>query len=174
MDQRLLYTRYIISIAVCIILCNQLIHLYRIYKQEKHQYIHQQNDLLKGSVCEFNLKSTNYPVTGNRLNYNATNNQITYVIQGKIITKQFDSKNDIRKITERSYYDIRDPKLWTLKKFYSFLGTKHDGIKSEDLSLQLVIQDSTGIIKDSYPKTVTVLPASPTYRDTLGYISGEE
>ena len=53
MDKHL---KLIILLAVCIILCNQLVHLYQLYKVEKIQYTHRQNELINGTIYEFNMK----------------------------------------------------------------------------------------------------------------------
>lgn len=52
MDKHL---KLIILLAVCIILCNQLVHLYQLYKVEKIQYTHRQNELINGTIYEFNI-----------------------------------------------------------------------------------------------------------------------
>ena len=55
MDKHL---KLIILLAVCIILCNQLVHLYQLYKVEKIQYTHRQNELINGTIYEFNEMSS--------------------------------------------------------------------------------------------------------------------
>lgn len=171
MDQRLRFTQNIIIFAVCIILCNQLIHLYYIYEEERIQYTNRQNDLITEAIYEFNMKSSNFENMG--LSFNAKKNELTYFIKGQIIKYQLDVKEDIRQISERSYYDIRNPQVWTLKNFYMYLQGKQDSVKMKNLSMQFTIQDSTARIKESYPETKETLPSSPKYRDTLGFISGE-
>lgn len=171
MDQRSGFTQNIIIFAICIILCNQLIHLYHIYEEERIQYTNRQNDLITGAIYEFNMKSIDVENTG--LSFNAKKNELTYFIKGQTIKYQLDVKEDIRQISERSYYDIRNPQVWTLKNFYSYLQEKQDSVKMKNLSMQFTIQDSTARIKESYPETKETSPFSPKYLDTLGFISGE-
>ena len=81
MNQRL---KYIIILAVCIILGNQLIHLYYLYKEETTQYIYRQNNMITGAVYEFNMQSTN-TAKGDLVSYDASERQLVYYIDKKII-----------------------------------------------------------------------------------------
>lgn len=171
MDQRLRFTRNIIILAVCIILCNQFIHLCHLYKQENIQYTYRQNKLIEEVIYEFSMLSTDTENTG--LSFNADKNKLTYIIKGQRISYQLNAKDNIRQITERSRYDIRDSQSWKLKNFYSYLQIKQDSTRTRNLSMQFAIQDSTGKITDSYPQNVKTLSFSPKYLDTLGYISGD-
>lgn len=170
MDRRL---RYIVILTVCIILCNQLFHLYSLYKDGKNQYIHQQNSIINSAVYEFNIKSTNIK-NGNTISFNGFDNELILCINKEISRFHLSKKNDIRKITEQSRYDIRDTQLWSLKNFYTYFHTKQDSLQLKNLSLQFVIQDSSGRIKDSYPDKITRLPLSPEYEEPLGYISDDK
>ena len=72
MNRRL---KYIIILAVCIILSNQLIHLYYLYKEVTTQYRHQQNDIITKAVYEFNMLSTNV-AQGDLVSYNTSEKQL--------------------------------------------------------------------------------------------------
>ena len=167
MDKHL---KLIILLAVCIILCNQLVHLYQLYKVEKIQYTHRQNELINGTIYEFNMKC---PASENTLSFNAFTNKLIYIINHKKTSFQLNTKDDIRQISQQGQYDIRNPRLWTLKNFYSYLQAKQDSTQIKTLSLQLAIQDSTGQITDSYPAHLAILPLFPEYREPLGFISGD-
>lgn len=169
MDRRL---RYIIIFTICLILGNQFIHLYRLYQEEKTQYLHWYNNIITGAVYEFNMKSSNTD-NGNFASYNPSKNEIIYCINQKIIRHRLNEKDDVRQIAERRGYDLRHPQLWTLKNFYPILQTKLDSVQLVTLSPQFVIGDSTGRIKDSYPKHLATLPSSPEYSEPLGFISGD-
>ena len=167
MDKHL---KLIILLAVCIILCNQLVHLYQLYKVEKIQYTHRQNELINGTIYEFNMKC---PASENTLSFNAFTNKLIYIINHKKTSFQLNTKDDIRQISQQGQYDIRNPRLWTLKNFYSYLQAKQDSTQIKTLSLQLAIQDSTGQITASYPAHLATLPLFPEYREPLGFISGD-
>ncbi len=170
MNQRL---KYIIILAICIILCNQFIHLYRLHKEEIAQHTHQQNNIIIGAICEFNIKSMDIK-NNNLVSFNASNDSLTYQINQQIKSFQLNVKEDnIRQIIEQSYYDIRNPQLWTLKNLYAYLQTKQDSVLLKELSIQLVIQDSTGEIKYSYPEHFETLVFTPKYQGSLGFISGD-
>lgn len=169
MDRRL---RYIIILAVCLILGNQFVHLYRLYQEEKTQYLHGYNNIITGAVYEFNMKSSNTD-NGNFASYNVTENKITYRINQKIINYILKEKDNVQQIAEQRGYDLRYPLLWTLKNFYTLLQTKLDSVQLKTLSPQFVIGDSTGQIKDSYPEHLETLPSSPEYHKPLGFISGD-
>lgn len=161
--------RYIIILAVCIILCNQFFHLYILYKEQENHYTHQQNNLISAVLCEFNIKCSNNDI----VSYDAQENQLIYQIKNQIKTFQLSKENNIKKILEQIDYDVRSPQLWTLKTFYTYLQTKQDSTRMKNLSMQFVIQDSSGQIKESYPEKLTSLPSSPEYREPLGFISGD-
>lgn len=163
---------YVIIITICIILCDQLVHIYRLYDKVKSEYIHRQNDIISGSIYEFSMKSTNMD-TYNLISFNATKNVLTYIINKETKIYQLSEKDDIQKISESSSYDIRKPEDWTLKNFYSYLQSKQDSIYTGNLAMQFIIQDSTGRIIDSYPEHLETLPSSPEYKEPLGYISGD-
>ena len=167
MDQRI---RYIIILAVLLILGNQFIHLYRLYHEEKTQYIHQYNDVITGAIYEFNIHSSNHD---DIVSYNDSIKKLIYRINQKIISYQLNENDNILKTTKASYYDLRNPRLWTLKNFYPILQTKLDSVQLKTLSPQFVIGDSTGQIKDSYPEHHRKLPSSPEYHEPLGFISGD-
>lgn len=169
MDRRL---RYIIILAVCLILGNQFVHLYRLYQEEKTQYLHWYNNIITGAIYEFNMKSTDIH-SNDCASYNPSKDEIIYYINQKIIRYQLNEKDDVRQIAERRGYDLRHPQLWTLKNFYSILQTKLDSVQLVTLSPQFVIGDSTGRIKDSYPEHLATLPSSPEYHEPLGFISGD-
>ena len=143
MNRRL---KYIIILAACIILCNQFVHLYRLYKEVTTQYRHQQNDIITRAVYEFNMLSTNV-AKGDLVSYNTSEKQLIYYIDKKIISFQLDSKDNVQQIMEQSEYDIRNPQVWTLKNLYLHLLAKQDSMHLQDRSIQFVIQDSTGKIK---------------------------
>lgn len=164
--------RYIVILAVCIILCNQLVHLYYLYKDGKNQYIHQQNSIINGAIYEFNMKSVNVE-NGNFISYDAVKDELILCINKKITSFQLSEKDNIRKITEQSRYDVRNPQEWTLKNFYTYWLAKQDFVHLKNLSMQFVIWDSCGRIKDSYPERLTSLPLSPEYKEPLGFISGD-
>lgn len=167
MDRHL---RFIIILAVCIILGNQFVHLYQLYKEEKIQYTHRQNELIKGTLYEFNMKCTDIE---NTLSFNASTNELIYILNRKTRKFQLNAKDDIWQISQQSHYDIRNPRSWTLKNFYTYLQTKQNSAQIKTLSLQLAIQDSTGQITDSYPAQLATLPLFLEYREPLGYISGD-
>lgn len=169
MNQRL---RYIIILCVCAVLCNQFIHLYRLYKEEHIQYIHRQNSFINETLYEFCMKSMN---TGNGhiLSYNAEQNALIYYIDQKKESFQLNEKDDIRQINEKSLYDMRDSQKWTLKNFYTFLQTKYRSIYCKPFSIQFIIQDSCGQIKDSYPEESQVSHLPSEYCEPLGFISGD-
>lgn len=169
MDRRL---RYMIILAVCIILCNQFVHLYLLYKEGKAQYMYRQNNTITGAIYEFNMKSMNIE-NNNGISYNALENTLIYFIDQKKISFQFSTEDDVKKIIDQSHYDIRDLESWTLKNFYTYLQAKQDHTIIKMLSIQFVIQDSSGRIKESYPEKLTSLPSSPEYREPLGFISGD-
>lgn len=50
---------------------------------------------------------------------------------------------------------------------------KQDSMHLQDRSIQFVIQDSTGKIKDSYPTSLETLSFRPKYQTPLGFISGD-
>lgn len=167
MDQRL---RYIIIIAVCLILSNQFIHLYHLYQQEKTKHSHWHNNIITGAIYEFNIASSN---PNDIVSYNDSTKKIIYRIDQKTTSFQLNKKDNNRQIFETSGYDIRIPQLWTLKNFYSILQTELDSVLLKTLSPQFVIEDSTGQIKDSYPEYHERPPSSPKYREPLGFISGD-
>ena len=101
MDRRL---RYIIILAVCIILGNQFIHLYRLYQEEKTQYLHGYNNIITGAIYEFNIKSSN---PDDIVSYNESIKKLIYRINRKIISLQLNEKDNILQTTKASYYDIR-------------------------------------------------------------------
>lgn len=166
MERRL---RFIIILAVCIILGNQSVHLYQLYKKEKIQYTHRQNELINGAIYEFSMKC---PDKKTMLSFNAPKNLLAYVNKE---TKYFQlsAKDDVSIIRTRSRYDIRNPQLWTLKNFHSYLQIKLDSVHVKLPALQLAIQDSCGKITDSYPARLETLPLFPEYREPLGFISGD-
>ena len=86
MDKHL---KLIILLAVCIILCNQLVHLYQLYKVEKIQYTHRQNELINGTIYEFNMKC---PASENTLSFNAFTNKLIYIINHKKTSFQLNTK----------------------------------------------------------------------------------
>lgn len=167
MGQRL---RYMIILAVCIILCNQFVHLYLLYKERKAEYIHWQNGTITGAIYEFNLKYVNH---NNVLSYNTLKNELILGVNNKITHFQLSEEDNIRKITERSRYDIRDLQSWNLKNFYTYLQAKQNSAQMKNLHMQFVIQDSFGQIKDSYPTHFESLPLSPEYQEPLGFISAD-
>ena len=169
MNRRL---KYIIILAVCIILGNQLIHSYYLYKEETTQYIYRQNNMITGAVYEFNMQSTN-TAKGDLVSYDASERQLVYYIDKKIISFQLNLKADVQQINKQKAYDIRDPQVWTLKSLYLHLQAKQDSMHLKDCSIQFVIQDSTGKIKDSYPAHLATLSFHPKYQTTLGFISGD-
>lgn len=164
------HLKLIILLTVCIILGNQFVHLYQLYKIEQIQYIHRQNELINGTLYEFGMKHTDVESV---FSFNASTNKLIYIINYKKTSFQLNTKDNIRQISQQGHYDIRDPRLWTLKNFYTYLQTKQDSIQIKTLSLQLAIQDSTGRIIDSYPAHLATLPLFPEYREPLGFISGD-
>ena len=166
------HLKYIIILAVCIILSNQLIHLYYLYKEVTTQYRHQQNDIITRAVYEFNMLSTNV-AQGDLVSYNASEKQLVYYINKKTTSFRLSQEDDVQQITEQSDYDIRNPQVWTLKNLYLHLLAKQDSMHLKDCSIQFVIQDSTGKIKDSYPAHLATLSFHPKYQTTLGFISGD-
>lgn len=169
MERRL---RYMISLAVCIILCNQFVHLHLLYKEKKAEYIYRQNNMITGTIYEFNLKSANIE-NYNIISYDAEENILTYYIDNKTTRFHLSEKDDARKIAERKSYDIRDPQSWSLKNFYTYLQSKQDSARIKNLSMKFVIRDSNKRIKDSYPEKLTSIPLSPEYKEPLGFITGD-
>lgn len=161
--------RYIAIMAVCIILCNQIIHLHYLYKDGENQYILQQNSIINRAIYEFNIKSANIK-DGNFISFNGINNELLLGINKKTSIFHLSEKEDIQKITEQSRYDIRDLQKWTLKNFYNYIQAKQDSVQTQMLPIQFIIQDSTGRITDSYPKHIEILPLSTEYQETLGFI----
>ena len=166
------HLKYIIILAVCIILSNQLIHLYYLYKEVTTQYRHQQNDIITRAVYEFNMLSTNV-AQGDLVSYNASEKQLVYYINKKTTSFRLSQEDDVQQITEQSDYDIRNPQVWTLKNLYLHLLAKQDSMHLQDRSIQFVIQDSTGKIKDSYPTSLETLSFRPKYQTPLGFISSD-
>lgn len=171
--------RYVITLAVCAILCNQLVHTYRLYEGVKTHFLRYQNDMITSNIFDFSSKSTKH---GDIVSYNSIKKQLIYRINNEITIFHLNANDDVMLITDRSPYDIRDPQLWTLKKFYSFLRSKQDSINItskldsiniDKLALQFIIQDSTGKIIDSYPEHLKTLSSSPKYKEPIGYISGD-
>lgn len=169
MNRRL---KYIIILAVCIILSNQFVHVYHLYKEETTQYIYRQNNIITGAVYEFNMQSINV-AKGNFVSFDALMKKLVYYIDKKNINFQLDPKDNVQQITEQCVYDIRDPQVWTLKNFYNYLQIKQDSAHIKDRSIQFVIQDSNGKIKDSYPAHLETLSFHPKYQVPLGFISGD-
>lgn len=167
MDRNL---KYIVILAVCIILGNQFIHLYHLYNEEKKRFIHSQNDIITETIYEFNLKYVNH---NNVLSYNTLKNELILGIDNRMARFQLNKDDNIRKINEKSRYDIRDLQSWNLKNFYTYLQVKQDTARMKNLSMKFIIQDSTGQIKDFYPTHSESLPSSPKYRESLGFISGD-
>ena len=107
------------------------------------------------------------------LSYNASKNTIIYAINRKISRFQLHEEDDVQSISMRACYDIRSPQLWTLENFNTLLQMKLDSIQIKTLSLQFVIQDSTGKVKDAYPNPQKTSLSSPEYKQPLGFISGD-
>lgn len=137
------HLKYIIILAVCIILSNQLIHLYYLYKEVTTQYRHQQNDIITRAVYEFNMLSTNV-AQGDLVSYNASEKQLVYYINKKTTSFRLSQEDDVQQITEQSDYDIRNPQVWTLKNLYLHLLAKQDSMHLQDRSIQFVIQTVPG------------------------------
>jgi len=110
---------------------------------------------------------------GHILSYNAEQNALIYYIDQKKESFQLNEKDDIRQINEKSLYDMRDSQKWTLKNFYTFLQTKYRSIYCKPFSIQFIIQDSCGQIKDSYPEESQVSHLPSEYCEPLGFISGD-
>lgn len=128
--------------------------------------------MITRAIYEFSIKSANVH-SDNFVSYNASNNLLVYQINKQRKKFQLSEKNDIRKISEQSEYDVRNPQLWTLKNFYTYLQTKQDSAQIKNLSMQLAIRDSTEQIKDAYPERLETLPFPPEYLEPLGFISGD-
>ena len=103
MNRRL---KYIIILAVCIILGNQLIHLYYLYKEVTTQYRHQQNDIITRAVYEFNMLSTNV-AQGDLVSYNASEKQLVYYINKKTTSFRLSQEDDVQQITEQFFVLIK-------------------------------------------------------------------
>ena len=165
MKQRL---KWIVFSAMCLILCNQTIHLYRLYQEYKARYVYQRNDLLDGFIYEFNIKNTNIK---NAHGYNASTDELTFVIDNKVIRKQLHKKDEIRKISIRCLYDTRDIRKWTLEHLYEYAEMKQDSMQVDMPHLQFTILDSLGKIVDSFPPSHEAVPENAEYCRPLGYIS---
>ena len=171
MDLRLRFIWFITVFAGVVILFDQLFHFHTLYQEKKKTYTHEQNNRIKNAMYEFNMKTTNSKKTGNILSFSAEYNLLIYSIQGKQIQYKLNIKDDISQIKIRAIYDIRDSELWTLNNFYQYLQAKQDSSMARNLAIQFFIQDSTGKIKDTYPKQFKKLPSSFEYNEPLGYIS---
>lgn len=165
MKQRL---KWIVFAAMCLILCNQTIHLYRLHQEYKASYVYQRNDLLDGFIYEFNIKNTNIK---NVHGYNARTDELTFVIDNKVIRKQLHKKDEIRKISIRCLYDIRDTQKWTLEHLYEYAEMKQDSMQIDMPHLQFAIRDSLGKVVDSFPPAHEAVPENAEYCRPLGYIS---
>lgn len=165
MKQRL---KWIVFFAMCLILCNQAIHLYRLYQEYKARYVYQRNDLLDGFIYEFNIKNTN---TKNAHGYNAATDEITFFIDNKVIRKQLHKKDEIRKISIRCLYDTRDTRKWTLEHLHEYSEMKQDSMQIDMPHLQFAIRDSLGKVIDSFPPSHETIPTNAEYCRPLGYIS---
>lgn len=171
MDSRLRFIWFITVFAGIVILFEQFFHFHTLYQEEKKSYVHEQNDRIRNTIDEFNMKVTNSKKMDNLLSFDADNNLLIYFIEGKQIRYQLNTRDNISEITTRSVYDIRHPEIWTLNHFYQYLQAKQDSLVAENIATQFFIQDSTGKIKDAYPKLFSKLPSSFEYSEPLGYIS---
>lgn len=169
MKQRI---KYIIPLAVCIILCNQCFHLYHLYRESKLQYTHRYNNMISGTVYEFNMKSMDVG-SGNFVSYNASTGELVIGINYQEYSFQLSEKDNVRQISEQSDYDVRDPQEWTLKNFHAYWQTKLDSMRIKNPSMQFVIVDSTGTIKESYPEQLETLSLTPEHQQPLGVVSGD-
>lgn len=160
------HLRYIVVLIVCLILCNQSIHLYNLYMGEKNQYIQQKNDIIDGVINEFNMQTHDFSY---RSGYNAVTKQLIYIKNNNTIIHQLNEKDLLEKVHVRYRYDLRKSHEWTLKNFHSYLQTRLDSIQLQISHLQFVICDSTGQIKDAYPEHLTELPPHPEYCEPLGF-----
>lgn len=173
MDRRLRFVWYMTAFAGFIITFILFIYLYSLYQEEKHAYIITQNNRIQSIIYQFNIKSTNPFKTHNKLRFNSENNLLEYTIAGCYYQYQLDPKeNDVAQVDIRSIYDIRDPEKWTLERLYSFLQTRLDSLMIRNLNIQFFVLDSTGKIKDTYPKEIQ-LPPICEYITPLGFISGD-
>ena len=159
--------------AGSILLCNQLIHVNNLYRLRKNAHIYQQNEMIKGAIHEFNMKSTNLKKSGYSISFKTVprNNELRYIINNQKFKHQLYPQDDIKHVMEQCTYDIRDPELWTLEHFYSYLQEKQDSVMLKKLSMRFLVSDKTGKNIDTYPKKQVDLPASYEYKDTLGFIS---
>lgn len=164
--------KYIIPLAVCILFCNQCLHLYHLYRESKAQYTHQHNNIISGAVYEFNMKSMEVGC-GNLVSYNALVNELVVKVDGQINKFQLNEKDDIRQISGQCDYDIRNPQEWTLKNFHAYWQTKLDSMQIKNPSMQFVVGDSTGTIKESYPEQLGTLSFISEHQQPLGVISGD-
>ena len=111
------HLKYIIILAVCIILSNQLIHLYYLYKEVTTQYRHQQNDIITRAVYEFNMLSTNV-AQGDLVSYNASEKQLVYYINKKTTSFRLSQEDDVQQITEQFFVLIKTLGIWSLLSQY--------------------------------------------------------
>lgn len=159
---------YIISIAICLLFCNQAIHLHHIYQQEKVRYQNTYNNNLKNSLYVFHMKASN---KDDICSFNANTLELKFLINKKFFIYKLDPQKDIQTITRQADYDVRDPKRWTLENFTNYFKENYDSTQTRTTSLQFILTDSTGCIKDSYPRSINKIPSSPEYIDTLGFLT---
>lgn len=158
---------YTIPIAICLLLCNQAIHLHHIYQQEKNRYQNTHNNDLKNSLIIFHMRSSN---ENDIQSFNANTHELKFLINKKYSAYKLEPQN-AQTLSKTACYDIRDPRHWTLENFTDYFKENHDSTQTWTASLQFVLTDSTGNIKDSYPRSVNKIPATPEYIDTLGFLT---
>lgn len=120
MDQRSRFVWYITVFAGIIILYIQFIYLHSLHNEEKYTFTTTQNNRIQSAIYEFNIKSTDPVNIGNWLNFNSKENFLKYFIKGDTCLYYLDPKDDLTQVDIRAIYDIRDPKKWTLERFYAY------------------------------------------------------
>ncbi len=168
MDKNPKFILYIIPNIICLLLCNQAFHLHHLYQQEKLQYQYSRNKAISSCISIFNIKMHSDHA---RYYFNANTNELKFFINNQHFSYNLDSKKIIQDITIQVDYDIRAPKLWTLKNLYYYFKENNNSSSDTTKSLQFVLTDSTGKIKDTYPHPTSEIPSSPEYIDTLGFLT---
>lgn len=160
---------YITIFAGLLILGNQSVQLYSLYREIKKDYTIGQNEIIKNVLYDLNMKSSR---KGTMLSYDAINRTLTYFINQDYQIFYLAEHEDSRTIDEISGYDIRDTNRWNLntlnKLFQKAIGTT----TKKEQPIRFVITDSTGRIKDTYQQK-SINTGECNYITRLGYISGD-
>lgn len=156
-------------LVVCVILCNQLLHVSTLYREKKTAYVQARTELLLNTLSEFNLMHENIG-KGNVHSYDPETKELMYYIGGQIKAYPLNAGDDIRIIRDRAMYDLRNLNTWKLAKLRVYLQEKQDSQRIELPELQLFVSDSTGKVKDAWPEQNAPLPAAAEFRKPLGFL----